>query len=61
LAEGPTLAFGRVKDLVLHSDDSLESQMEKETRLIADSARTSDAQEGIHAFLEKRKASFSGR
>jgi 2-(1,2-epoxy-1,2-dihydrophenyl)acetyl-CoA isomerase len=61
LADGPTLAFGRVKDLILHSGDSLESQMERETRLIADSARTADAKEGIHAFLEKRKASFAGK
>ena len=61
LAEGPTLAFGRVKDLILHSDDSLESQMERETRVIADSARTQDAKEGIRAFLEKRKATFTGR
>jgi 2-(1,2-epoxy-1,2-dihydrophenyl)acetyl-CoA isomerase len=61
LADGPTLAFGRVKDLVLHSDDSLESQMERETRVIADSARTRDAKEGIQAFLEKRKAGFAGK
>jgi len=61
LAEGPTLALGRVKDLILHSDDSLESQMERETRVIADSARTQDAKEGIRAFLEKRKATFTGR
>jgi 2-(1,2-epoxy-1,2-dihydrophenyl)acetyl-CoA isomerase len=61
LADGPTLAFGRVKDLILHSDDSLESQMERETRVIADSARTADAKEGIQAFLEKRKATFAGK
>jgi 2-(1,2-epoxy-1,2-dihydrophenyl)acetyl-CoA isomerase len=61
LAAGPTLAFGRVKDLILHCDDSLESQMERETRVIADSARTADAKEGIRAFLEKRKASFAGK
>lgn len=61
LAEGPTLAFGRVKDLVLHSDDTLESQMERETRVISDTARTADAREGIGAFLEKRKAGFLGK
>lgn len=61
LADGPTLAFGRVKELVLHSDDSLETQMERETRVIADSARTSDAKEGIGAFLAKRKPSFAGK
>lgn len=61
LADGPTLAFGRVKDLVLQSSDSLETQMERETRVISDSARTADAKEGIRAFLEKRKAGFTGR
>ena len=61
LAAGPTLAFGRVKDLVLQSTDSLETQMEKETRAIADSSRTADARGAIAAFLEKRKPTFSGR
>ncbi len=60
LAAGPTLAFGRVKELVLQSTDSLESQMEKETRAIADSSRTADARGAIAAFLEKRKPTFSG-
>ena len=61
LAAGPTLAFGRVKDLVLQSTDSLETQKEKETRAIADSSRTADARGAIAAFLEKRKPTFSGR
>ena len=61
LAAGPTNAFGVVKKLLLNSAyDSLESQMEHETRGIADCARTKDGQEGIAAFLEKRRPEFTG-
>jgi 2-(1,2-epoxy-1,2-dihydrophenyl)acetyl-CoA isomerase len=61
LAVGPTNAYGVVKRLLLNSgDDSLESQMEHETRGIADSARTADGQEGIAAFLAKRRPEFTG-
>ena len=34
--------------------------MEHETRGIADCARTADGQEGISAFLEKRRPQFTG-
>ncbi|MCB9617772.1 MAG: enoyl-CoA hydratase/isomerase family protein [Sandaracinus sp.] len=62
LATGPTESFGVVKRLLINSAyDSLESQMEHETRGIAASSRTTDGQEGIAAFLEKRKPSFTGR
>lgn len=62
LADGPTATFGRVKQLAHNSfSDTLESQMELETRLIADSGRTEDGKEGIAAFAEKRKPTFKGR
>lgn len=62
LAQGPTLAFGSVKRLLLQSaGDHLESQMEREARCIADAARSADAREGIAAFLEKRTPRFVGR
>jgi len=55
LASGPTGAFGFVKKLVAASfGDTLEAQMELETRAISDSARSSDAKEGIDAFIAKR-------
>lgn len=61
LAAGPTAAFGVVKRLLMNSGyDSLESQMEHESRGIADSARTADGREGIAAFLEKRRPKFTG-
>ena len=61
LAAGATRAFGVTKELVLGSaSESLETQMEHESRAIADAARTADAREGIGAFLEKRAAVFRG-
>jgi 2-(1,2-epoxy-1,2-dihydrophenyl)acetyl-CoA isomerase len=61
LAAGPTNSYGVVKRLLVNSAyDSLESQMEQETRGIADSTRTADGQEGIAAFLDKRLPEFRG-
>jgi 2-(1,2-epoxy-1,2-dihydrophenyl)acetyl-CoA isomerase len=61
LAQGPTGAFGSAKRL-LHSgwNQSLETQMELESRAIAAAGGSADGQEGIRAFVEKRKAKFSG-
>ncbi len=41
-------------------NDTLESQMELETRVIAEMAGTRDAREGISAFVAKRKPNFTG-
>ena len=61
LANGPTRAYAGVKKLVMMSpNDTLESQMERETRVIAEMAGTKDAREGISAFVAKRKPTFTG-
>ena len=61
LASGPTLAYGSVKTLLTQSfDNGLETQMELESRQIAAMSGSADGQEGIHAFLEKRKPEFRG-
>lgn len=62
LASGPTRAYGASKRL-LHSGwtGTLETQMENESQAIANVARTQDAQEGIAAFLEKRKPKYKGQ
>ena len=62
LASGPTRAFGRVKQLLHESfQGSLETQMERESRGIAEMAAGLDGPEGIRAFTEKRKPEFYGR
>lgn len=61
LADGPTEAFGLTKRLLLlSSTEGFESQLEHESRAIADAARSPDGQEGIAAFLEKRAPRFTG-
>ena len=61
LASGPTAAFAAVKSLLNGSfDQTLESQMELEARAIAGLVGTDDGQEGMNAFLEKRKPVFKG-
>jgi 2-(1,2-epoxy-1,2-dihydrophenyl)acetyl-CoA isomerase len=61
IANGPTPAFGSIKRLLQTTyGNGLETQMELETRNIADNLNTADGKEGIKAFLEKRAAVFKG-
>jgi 2-(1,2-epoxy-1,2-dihydrophenyl)acetyl-CoA isomerase len=61
LASGPTRALGAAKRLLRESgNQTLETQMLLESEFIAEMTRTSDAWEGIRAFLEKRLPSFKG-
>ena len=61
LAKGPSLAFGKLKNLVHNSFlDSLEGQMEFEARMIAESAKTTDGKNGVDAFVNKKNAFFEG-
>lgn len=59
LAQGPTGAFGSAKRL-LHGgwNQTLETQMELESRAIAEAGGSAEGQEGIRAFMEKRKPRF---
>jgi 2-(1,2-epoxy-1,2-dihydrophenyl)acetyl-CoA isomerase len=62
LAQGPTLAFGRAKQLFHQStQESLETQMELEAQAIADSSRTEDFRAGVNAFTRKQPVTFQGR
>ncbi|MEO3430936.1 enoyl-CoA hydratase-related protein [Pelagibius sp. CAU 1746] len=61
LAEGPTGAHGSVKRLLESAASAgLETQMELESLAIAAAGASTDGQEGIRAFLEKRTPSFTG-
>ena len=61
LASGPTLAYGAVKTLLNGTfEQTLESQMELEARAIAELSVSADGDEGIRAFVEKRKPEFKG-
>lgn len=61
LAKGPTKAFARSRALLLSAyGETLETHLERESRSIVDSAASGDGQEGIAAFLAKRKPEFKG-
>lgn len=62
LAAGPTKSFGMIKKLLQASfSNGLETQMEMESSGIAAMSLTEDGQEGITAFIERRKPAFKGR
>jgi 2-(1,2-epoxy-1,2-dihydrophenyl)acetyl-CoA isomerase len=61
-AKGPTLSFGETKRLILSgATESLESQMERESRAIARMAGSTDGREGVAAFIAKRPPKFKGK
>ncbi len=61
MAQGPTEAYAQVKRLLDSSfSQSLETQMELEARAIAGQVASVDGQEGMLAFVEKRKPQFRG-
>ena len=62
LAQGPTRAYGRVKELFDASwGADLPTQLDAETDAIAGIGLTRDFQEGIRAFTQKRPAWFQGQ
>lgn len=62
IASGPTQAFGGVKRLLDTAfSDGLETQLDRETRSIAEMMRTRDGPAGIVAFLAKETPRFEGK
>ena len=61
LADGPLATHGIVKHLLSEAcSNHLESQMEAESRGLALALSGDEGQEGVRAFLEKRKPVFPG-
>lgn len=59
LVDGPRLALGGTRALLARAfTTGLEEQMELEARSIAESLRRAEGQEGVRAFLSKRKPEF---
>jgi 2-(1,2-epoxy-1,2-dihydrophenyl)acetyl-CoA isomerase len=61
-ASGPTRAFGGLKQLLQTTySNSMEAQLERETRSISGMMRTHDGPHGLNAFLNKQKPQYKGR
>ena len=61
LANGPTVAIGRTKQLLNHSlQHSLEEQLSLEAQGFAFCASSNDWAEGVTAFKEKRRPVYKG-
>lgn len=61
LAAGPTHVYGNTKRLLYRSlENAFEAQLQMEAETFADCASRADFREGVKAFVEKRKANFTG-
>jgi 2-(1,2-epoxy-1,2-dihydrophenyl)acetyl-CoA isomerase len=62
LAAGPTRAYGAVRRMLRQSfETGLSDQLDAEKDSIVQASRSDDAQEGIAAFVAKRRPTFLGR
>jgi 2-(1,2-epoxy-1,2-dihydrophenyl)acetyl-CoA isomerase len=62
LAQGPTRAFGEIKNLLLSTwEQPIEAQLELEARAISRIARTEDAWRAITDVAAKRTPRFTGQ
>jgi 2-(1,2-epoxy-1,2-dihydrophenyl)acetyl-CoA isomerase len=60
IADGPRMAITNGKRLFRHAGEvTLDQQLRDEIESFADCTRDADFQEGIHAFLERRRPAFA--
>jgi 2-(1,2-epoxy-1,2-dihydrophenyl)acetyl-CoA isomerase len=61
LADGPTFAYGQIKQLIRQSHlHTLHDQLAREGDAFVACSRTKDFAEGVAAFIDKRAPKFSG-
>jgi 2-(1,2-epoxy-1,2-dihydrophenyl)acetyl-CoA isomerase len=61
LAQGPTLAYGRIRRLLREShQNDLATQLRSERDAFVVGTRTKDFAEGLTAFFEKRPPKYTG-
>ncbi len=61
LANMPTKALGMIKELLNESmTNTLEQQLALESKLQIEAAQSNDYEEGVAAFIDKRKPNFKG-
>lgn len=62
LAGGPTRTYGLIKNLIYASlDTDLQHSLDMEGKLQSIALATQDHREGVNAFLQKRRAQYSGK
>lgn len=62
LANGPTRSYGLIKELLYKSlDMDLQTSLNLEGKLQDTAFTTADHKEGVAAFMEKRKAKYTGK
>lgn len=62
LASGPTVGLGLIKRAIqAATENSFDAQLDLERDLQREAGRSADYNEGVTAFLEKRKPDFKGR
>ena len=61
LASGPTISFGRTRQLLMDSlDNNFSQQLKAEEEAIIDMAKTHDGLGGVAAFKDRKKPDFNG-